>query len=53
MPTSPGSEAPNSSSVYDYTSVDSVFEMIILGSGTLLAGMEGSPEKARDFTDKQ
>lgn len=33
---------------YDYTSVDSLFEMIIPGSDKMRAGLEGSAEKARD-----
>ena len=32
---------------YDYTSVDSLFEMIIPNSERLLAGLEGSADKAR------
>ena len=34
---------------YDYTFVDNKFEMVIGGNNTaLLAGLEGSPDKARD-----
>lgn len=36
---------------YDYTFVDNKFEMVISGNNTaLLAGLEGSPDKAREAT---
>ena len=36
---------------YDDTVVDNKFEMVIGGDNTaLLAGLEGSPDKARDAT---
>ena len=38
---------------YDYTFVDNKFEMVIGGNNTaLLAGLEGSPDKARVATDR-
>jgi hypothetical protein len=36
---------------YDYTFVDNKFEMVIGGNDTaLLAGLEGSPDKASEAT---
>ena len=38
---------------YDYTFVDNKFEMVIGGNNTaLLAGLEGSPDKARDAAQR-
>jgi hypothetical protein len=34
---------------YDYTTVDNVFRMVIPGNNrAVLAGLEGSPDKAQD-----
>jgi len=38
---------------YDYTYADNKFEMVIGGNNsTLLAGLEGSPDKARDAAQR-